>query len=216
MKIKAGDNISVTIHWDRIVQHWQVDPDTALYHYTTPEAFYGIISSSSIWATQIQYLNDHRELHHTINLAERELNRRLAADDLPELKNFILERLQAVLRTQADSPIFVFSLSEEPDQLSQWRAYCRNGGYSVGFKTSALQKAGSEHGFELVKCVYDLQEQKTAVASLIDQTINEFLAAAPEHEDSRRLGFNIAAEFSPLLYELAAVFKDPAFQEEKE
>ena len=34
---------------------------TGIYHYTTQEGLIGIIEKRSIWATQIQYLNDTQE-----------------------------------------------------------------------------------------------------------------------------------------------------------
>ena len=56
-------------------------------------------------------------------------------------------------RLHNSPPCYVTSFSENRDQLSQWRGYCQNGGYSIGFKAVELKNAVSPL-FVLGECLY--------------------------------------------------------------
>ena len=52
-------------------------PEKPLYHYTTQTGLLGIIRDRQIWATHTQYLNDHREFLHAVDLVRGEIQRLL-------------------------------------------------------------------------------------------------------------------------------------------
>jgi hypothetical protein len=37
-------------------------PDTNLFHYTSAQGLYGIMMSGELWASKVDYLNDHKEI----------------------------------------------------------------------------------------------------------------------------------------------------------
>ena len=45
-----------------------------LYHYTSQEGLLGILSSKTLWATRIQYLNDSTEFAYTLALLQKAFN----------------------------------------------------------------------------------------------------------------------------------------------
>lgn len=118
-----------------------------LYHYTSGEALLGILTSTSLWATDSAYLNDTREFtfgREELAAAIRELAKRIA-DRVPEspLHDSPAEIADHVrpLADQVDGPLegpYITSFCRHPDLLSQWRSYGRNG-YSIGFRSDALQ-----------------------------------------------------------------------------
>jgi len=127
-----------------------------LYHYTTAEGFKGIVQRQEIWATDIFYLNDWAELHHGRDMLKAAIR---ATTPQGEEYEAIANRVCAVfdrLSLKMPRHAFVCSFSEahQGDDLSQWRAYCPNGGYTIGFRSDLLQEQGKKSHFALRKCVY--------------------------------------------------------------
>jgi hypothetical protein len=61
--------------------------------------------------------------------------------------------------------VFIASLSEKADDLSQWRAYANDAqGYCIGFNTSALPRTAE-------KVIYSLERQRYIVQRLIESVI---------------------------------------------
>src|SRR3990167_8762359 len=122
-----------------------------LYHYTGPAACIGIIINKTFWATQIQYMNDSKEIRHAVELATHFVH---SEQKIPnEVKEVMLAELEFI--TKGVTKTFVVSFSEHEDLLSQWRAYCPNGGASIGFSPEKISKPIEEppihRPFRLVK-----------------------------------------------------------------
>jgi hypothetical protein len=60
-----------------------------LYHYTTQAGFMGIFKEKAIWATHTQYLNDRSEYSHALNLAIREIDRRVETVKDATIRDFL-------------------------------------------------------------------------------------------------------------------------------
>ena len=113
--------------------------------------------------------------------------------------------------------IYIFSLSESGDDLSQWRAYCPPlGGYALGFPARHLKAVGEEQGFYLAPCVYDDARQ----SQLIDEVITSFVAL---YHDERTTGHDadalrepVARSFGARLRRLAPLLKHASFAGESE
>ena len=63
----------VLVEWERL----QGDAPAVLYHYTDVAGLIGICSSQSVWASNLRFMNDARELAHA---------RKLIVDVLDEAK----------------------------------------------------------------------------------------------------------------------------------
>ena len=62
-----------------------------IFHYTSPEGILGILNSKSLFATDLNYLNDKSEGIYGLSLLQKELNSLLNGKDLLEpyiLKSF--------------------------------------------------------------------------------------------------------------------------------
>src|SRR4051812_23543549 len=101
-----------------------------LCHYTNGQGFLGIVGSREFWATHIYYLNDHTEYQYayerTQGLIERITVLRELAAQAPELHSAIMGGLRPYRRGRPVA-IFVVSLTENWDDLSQWRGYTSPG-----------------------------------------------------------------------------------------
>jgi hypothetical protein len=189
-----------------------LDPDfpTVLYHYTTQVGLLGIFDSRCIWATKIQFMNDATEFRTAIEMIAMELRSRALDpfEQTPERARVdaLYDQVSAVESTD----VFVLSLTEEGDQLSQWRAYSgRHSGFAIGFDVATLCRVASEHGFSLDRCIYDSQAQSLLAATLVD---NGFLWIAHNERMTRRR----CREFRRTLLKWAPLFKHYTFDEERE
>lgn len=196
------------------------DPDRPkfLYHYTNGDGLLGIVNSKKLWATKIQYLNDRSELNHAISLGRTIIYRLERETDSEPVRQFlgkIREDFERVERVN----IFVFSFSYARDLLSQWRAYCCDGGYALGFDPRVIKKLGKGQGFRFVKCIYAEKEQESVVRRILENRLSSFQEALKTERDTERI-LNLIKDSSwQAVVDLTSVspqFKHPSFIEEEE
>ncbi len=207
-----------------------------LYHYTTQAGLLGILGSKSIWCTNTLFLNDPTEFSHAIDLGKM-LAGSLYENDFTESFGF---QLRHKLESATPGSLYVSSLSERPDLLSQWRGYCPGGnGYCLGFDRSILEEYCASNSMRLEKCLYSHDEQLGAVEEIINAALREFPRINVNYEKFNSLtstekvetlhhhwkhlkgAGSQQAESSistacELLTELAPRFKNEAFHEEVE
>lgn len=135
-----------------------LDPPTSehLFHYTDNHGFLGITDKKALWATDYQHLNDRSEYRHACNLVCEIAEERAAQELNPDVKTqLILIAKFTKEKERSTSSIGLISFSESRDQLSQWRAYGRDGGYAISFDFKALREIASAKKWLLVRCEYD-------------------------------------------------------------
>lgn len=184
-------------------------PLRTLYHYTTQQGLLGIIDSRSIWASEIRFLNDATEFRTALEAVAAEIRTRVAEVDSGEGN----ARGEAILReftALEDTNVFVLSLTEESDDLSQWRAYGgKHSGFALGFDIEKLGALASEHGFSLERCIYDPPAQRLLAATIVDESM-AWLSAGDRMAQRRR------REFRRTMVKTAPLFKDYTFAAENE
>jgi hypothetical protein len=108
---------------------------------------------------------------------EHELACKLIDEELREAN--LPAKQQKIFRLILDSfrePFYIASFSEDGNLLSQWRAYGAQGvGYSIGFAPNnpLFHSAGAE-AFNLVRCRYELPEQKRLARTLVSTFEQEY------------------------------------------
>ncbi|HYE36852.1 DUF2971 domain-containing protein [Methylocaldum sp.] len=193
-----------------------------LFHYTTHDALHSIVENRNLRATNAYYLNDSNEIVFAINHFQRLLD--AAADEAENTKiaNFYFElsRWLYGLKTNAHY-IFVFSLSEHRNLLSQWRAYTKHGsGVSIGFNVTDLERLAARNQLSLTKCIYERDECQRRLANELERIKSEFLAAFP-HLPTEYVATQVEyldflnRQAEPLLKVFCAL-KDSTFREEGE
>lgn len=191
-----------------------------LYHYTNGDGLLGIVNSKKLWATKIQYLNDISELRHAVSVGspifyqlERENSKAL-----PVVRDF-LEKLHDNFKLVVGFNMFVFSFCYARDRLSQWRGYCYDGGYALGFDPGVIDKLAKAQGFRFVKCIYDQMQQQHVIKSILEKGLTSFQEIAKGKEHPQRITGVIKDIIGNTLLELVSVspqFKDWSFSEEEE
>jgi hypothetical protein len=192
-----------------------------LWHYTSAQGAIGMITSGTIWATQMGCLNDTTELTHAPTVLRRvaeTLTREAPTEAERAFFTGWLLNMQQPTGVAASSPFYVACFSEHGDDLSQWRAYGGGeGGIALGFQPQKLFAIGIENRV-LMPVQYDEQMQLEAARRVCDATFDFHT-----RHGSRRNGAVHAAweaEFrtawdTQLSY-LSPMHKNPAFAAEAE
>lgn len=193
-------------------------PKTTLYHYTSAAGLLGIVESKSLWTSSIHHLNDASEYSYAGAIAREFAARSLNADADHPWRDCFLELLEISDRMLGDAMVYVASLSEAGDRLSQWRGYCPSGGgFSVGFAPELITQLAWRQGYELLKCEYDVKEQ----AAICEELVSEGCRIAKQREAEEDPAFRREPAgiwrglYKPLM-RFAPAIKNPLFVEEQE
>jgi hypothetical protein len=198
-----------------------IESDKIIFHYTSLEGLLGIIESKSIWATNILYLNDASEMNYSIGLLREQIinfQSEIRNAFLSVLTSPFFETLIVIIEDGDFIPsgrhsYFVFSFSEEKDQLSQWRGYCPGGiGFSLGFKFSKLKECVQQQGYYISRCIYDEKEQGDQLREIIKSTSGLISLRKDAGDSKEKVFVDLIRKF----IKLAPTFKHPKFKEEKE
>ncbi len=201
-----------------------------LYHYTDYRGFKGIVESNVLWATNLFFLNDAEEFRYGIGLLKRRLTNRCDESDEPPhpIYNVFLSILGLITGDSEGAPlenrmaVYVASFSECGDVLSQWRAYCPNGGLAIGFNWHKLDALAKKQGLTLEECLYDEKKQIKTTDSLLDELENKAResderAPSEPYENPENRYWDIADDFLwDKVLPILPVLKHWGFSEEKE
>lgn len=180
-------------------------PQSTLYHYTTFSGLLGIVQSRVLWASDVRYMNDAAELHHTLDLLTDAIDVRISRGDS---KATLLQHFGQWLthRLNQGHMLFAASFRANGNLLSQWRGYSTIGkGVSLGFHPRHIRLWAENQYFQIGRCIYDIDCQKHLVNQAIDAVCQMEL---PEQE--------LFAAIETDLLKLAVLLKHPSFREEDE
>lgn len=195
-------------------------PPEHLFHYTSYAGMLGILDTRCVWATEARYLNDAKELANTLDFVLIEVSRRTSSAD--SSKGEVLSQFRSWLRDRMSSghALFVVSLTENGNLLSQWRGYTPNNtGVSLGFLSSRLLELGARQAFRMGRCIYGLKEQQEVVRDLIDQILNAASSvdvALVKDRPVSQAYYTLFESFEEKIFLCAALLKHHSFQEEAE
>jgi len=195
---------------------FSTNPTKPLYHYTSVQGLSGIVEKKKLWATDARYLNDSSEVSYIASIA----------DELLSIESVIRQHQQEdirVLQVSLDEwrtsqsrlgGVFVSSLSENQNQLSQWRGYCPPGaGVSIGFDSVELHTSLVPRKVVTVKVLYDLDKQKRIVEGILSYLLD---GDVPDAYQGATRTESLQEELHLLLSIAGPVLKHPGFHEEAE
>lgn len=194
-----------------------------LYHYTSHKNLRCIVEDRRLRISHVYYMNDANEIKYGAELFKTVVAERQNRETNQVLIDFLVE-LRDWINQLIGLPhyIFVFSLTEKGNLLSQWRAYTPSGeaGVSIGFSKEGLEKIATQKGFELIECLYDKKEQLAILNIELDAIVTNFVKDAPSiNTTGRPLNHKYISYFYQYSERLLKTFcriKDPFFQEESE
>lgn len=201
-----------------------------LYHYTDQSVLPEIVCGDSIWLTDVRYLNDSTEYVYCVELVQKLLNEVMTDDDPAEFWFSVRAFREIGIQSQ---PLFLASLSERSDLLSQWRAYCRSGrGVALGFDRSALETLAASSGGWLRRSEYVATRQGNLIRQNYQKALRKMYNNLPQKPTSPRATkkweayirsnpappaiAEPAREFVAEALRLASFFKHPSFSDERE
>lgn len=212
---------------DIVNEHSQRDLPTSrrvpeiLYHYTNAAGLEGVLKSGLLWATDYRFLNDATKLAHTnaiINEVSRLRSKNTAANSLARRLYGRVDEVQEI--DNKEDRIFVYSLSEEADSLSQWRGYAEEGrGFTIGFSGESLRnqasKPNAEFGLRQVEYDHDIQRAKLEKAS--SEVENRLRSNSRQRGvDRDQIIEQAASAINTIAVELGTANKHKSFASERE
>lgn len=190
-----------------------------LYHYTDAAGMMGMLKGGNVWATDYRFLNDKSEVGHSKAIIREILAERLKGCGNDDLKTLYAEILACQERDSIEDPFF-FSLSEAPDDLSQWRGYARDGqGFTIGFCGPTLYALAlpEEAHFGLIKVEYDHDRQKEIFQRILSEIETELTRTLEARRSRKGECISYAAEIFDGAVETRAVLnKHRSFRSERE
>lgn len=223
MNINEQEKEAIKELTEGILSEWidihKLFPNT-LYHYTSADGLIGILTSKSIWLTDLRYMNDASELQYSKALIRDRLDERSKDQTISSEQVEFLKRIRDSFDPFSNRfTAFSASFCEEGNLLSQWRAYRgQGGGYAIGFDffhtIRFLDKPCS-----LRKVIYDEKQQINQIDSTIDSFLKSIENQSSEKEDEYISSSILPAycqAFSSTVGEYLFCFKHPDFHEEKE
>jgi len=193
-----------------------------LFHYTTAAGLLGILRNSTLWATDLHFLNDAKESIYAQDLVTNAirgmknpvLNPGHSAYGMGEGGVEVFDRYRGYVLDALDSAehgVYVACFCESGDLLSQWRGYGADHGYAIEFEADALRTALD--GLNTYPAATGLAQVRygsdaaTDVVSTAVEAVRDFNLNHP----------GVKAEYKALqLAALLATIKDPGFSEEKD
>ena len=170
----------------------------SVYHYTSLEAAIKIIPSREVWASNVAYSNDP---------TEGEYGHQLIIDVLKTDAHFAL---QGLLQVVNHIDCYATSFSADPDLLTQWRAYCRNGrGVALGVAADVLAQSNS---MIFMRVEYDRPKQEKLVRDVLNVFRQPILATSHNSPQQQALLQTLAQYFVII----RAILKSPAYFSERE
>lgn len=194
-----------------------------LYHYTSHHNLRSIVEKHCLWISHVYYMNDANEIKYAAQLFKTVVAERQNNEHNDALSDFLLELRDWVTQLiNVPHYIFVFSLTEKGNLLSQWRAYTPSGttGISIGFSKKDLEERAKQNGFDLVRCLYDRKEQLNVLNGTLEEIISQFENDRSSIDTSGRPHnqkyLMYLHKFSEILLKAFCQIKDSFFNEESE
>jgi hypothetical protein len=195
------------------------NPVSEIWHYTTAHGLIAILTSGSMYSTQISCLNDSLEQRYFGDLVHAGVKKLIATNN-DQSVGVLLQTADTILSNRDFAALghFVTCFSEIEDDLGQWRGYgggqC---GYAIGFDYSKLCSAlpGVRTDALLAPMNYDPGRQTFVVDDLLKNAQLFFTAGLPGR-DVQRWANEFLEAFSTEMDIFACMTKHPAFAAENE
>ena len=180
-----------------------------IFHYCDASGLHGIISTQSLWASDIFSLNDASEVEYARQITSEALR---SYPYLRPIAEQLFDQEGSFMDYYRDFNTYVGCFSAGNDLLSQWRAYGAAGhGFAVGFNYELLkqQADGPPPRFSVFPVVYSRDQQLSALHGFMSETAHIIGLSYPlPSKQFAEIGLAILFLMPPL--------KNPVFSDERE
>ena len=190
-----------------------------LFHYTRADGLRGILEEKKLWLTNAAYVNDEQELTYPVLIA-RAVVRSFLERESKDRRRELLAAIDASLESHSLYKVwYIGSFTKEGNSLSQWRAYCSTGGYSIGFEGQSLfQDLPARTSYLYGAVIYDQDEQVRRVEAVLNRYFDVWERIRDKHNQVQNDQYDneVAFQLSYWLSRELIFFKSPAFITENE
>jgi Protein of unknown function (DUF2971) len=166
----------------------------------------GIVQTGCLWASNVAFLNDSRELH-GIEMCQKAMHAMAKARKFADWHEH-LDWMTSLVETVEMPSTYVVCFCERSDLLSQWRGYSgAEQGVTLGFDATKLQERFSSRA-RLAKVIYGATKTKQVLRTVICAFCEE-VGKGPVSED-------VKEEFVRFIHRCIPRFKHYGFREERE
>ncbi|MHB1554200.1 MAG: DUF2971 domain-containing protein [Acidimicrobiales bacterium] len=194
----------------------------SVYHYTTASGLLGILSSASLWATDLRFLNDAQEAVYAQDLvidAVRSMENPVndpahwahqhgqsAVETFSTYQELVLDELEG-----SEFGVYVVCFCESGDLLSQWRGYGQDNGYAIEFRRGGLEEAiQGIRTYPPATGLFKVQYGRDAAEGVVRSAVDQGASFNLNHP-------GVKAHYSALaVSSMLAQVKHPGFAEEQE
>jgi hypothetical protein len=192
----------------------QRNPTNTVYHYTDEPALLSIIEHKKMWATDLRFMNDEKELTYSHKLIQAAITDAADRQRDPQRAKWLSVFDDQFRAFAATCRWYSMSFCQEFDLPSQWGEYGASGfGFALGWSIDTLP---DERPMQ-IEVVYEAERQ----TFLIRKLLNLHIVALREKKDLRRgrgldellyVSGSLANFFNILLYN----FKEAKWVRERE
>ena len=207
----------------RIDSYFYFEPEVPLHHYTGIQTLLALTPNPpgqkqpSLWSSHVSYLNDSQEILHAREVMRFGAVPAMLAFGHPQ-DMWFAEEFGKWLDNTLATPfnMFIFSLSEQPNLLSQWRSYTPHGkGISISFSTELVREIAHINALKIGKCLYHHEQQRELISSLIESLWITYRNLGNDHASPMSL-HGYFDEYRHQILQVLALIKHEAFNEEAE
>jgi len=199
------------------------------YHYTSSDGIFGIINSSQLHCSNVNFLNDPTEQNYFDSIINEAIT-----------KNSVCKNIYEILYNNLVEPCiinpfenYVISFCKNKDSLSMWSHYAKGNGYNLGFNIDSIIQRNINNFLSIKKVdlIYSKHDQITSLEKyILSHKVNsekylqceniKKIAKNNNDKNSYELANyeqdNYLIDFSSGLLEMRLRFKHEAFINEEE
>lgn len=186
---------------------------TTLSHYTGLEGLRCILKYNKLWASNIRFLNDSKEMIYGLTEAVRFLKAQTELFKDSQSTRLFAD-IQKRLLTEAIPDAFACCFCERRDMLGQWRGYGGVGqNVSIEFDLWELDALVGVHNARIAKVTYGQDQARLTLHARFNQLVMSNISSGdlfkrPDDEKHEAL--------KELILSLAPQFKHKTFEDERE
>ncbi len=178
---------------------------TILSHYTSLDGFRCIIESDQLWASNVRFLNDRKEMEYGIEQSVKFLNS-VEDNASGDYERTLISKAKSNI-SKSIPDIYACCFSEEKDSLSQWRGYTgQTQGIALDFDYSQLAAHFMGDDAVLSKVSYGADETAEILKRQLKNVVTPLGSPQP----------TIPLMLETLILELIPRFKHQSFKNEAE